>query len=124
MKKLEIPTLNIEPISVLPEHFSKGCIYLDADKIKGELKVRLWENKDKLKPIGQQGSKLVSKILNEFHLSAYQKKHVLVVHDEEHIHWIVGYKIGRMAVAGLKTNRIVKVSISENQINSPAEFIV
>src|SRR5690606_38938698 len=35
-----LPTLHIEEVSELPKDFTKNELYLDADKLKGELQLR------------------------------------------------------------------------------------
>lgn len=108
-ENLSLPELLIKPVTALPGHFSKEEIYLDKSKIKGELYLRKWKEGDRLEAIGVKGSKLVSKIINEARLSAYEKRRVFVLADEENIHWIVGIKIGRKAVATASSTEIVKV---------------
>lgn len=104
-------TLELEEVKELPKIFEKTAIYLDASKLVGSLSLRCWEEGDRLSAIGVKGSKLVSKIINEAKLSTYQKRQVLVVHDEETIHWIVGIKIGSKAVATPDSENILKVTV-------------
>lgn len=108
---LVIPEICITTVTELPTSFSKNELFLDQSKIKGKLSIRLWQTGDKLEAIGVNGSKLISKILNEFHLSTFMKQRVFVLTDEETIHWIIGYKIGRKAIANKQTKHIVKIAI-------------
>jgi hypothetical protein len=39
------------------------------------------------------------------------KSQVLVVHDNQHIHWCVNYKIGRLAIAQANDKKIFKISL-------------
>ena len=106
-----IPELRLENVAFLPSSFSRDVIYLDASKINGKLQLRKWQEGDKLAAIGVNGSKLVSKIINEAHLSAYEKRRVLVLRDDETILWIVGIKVGRKAVANADSKEILKIRL-------------
>lgn len=111
IENFKIPDLKITTISSLPKEFSKTEIYLDFAKLKGNLRIRRWKDGDRISALGVNGSKLVSKIINEQHLSAYQKREVLIVEDDENIHWIVGIKIGQKAIATPSTQHIIQVQI-------------
>lgn len=108
---IESKKLIIQAAQHLPTDFDKTSIYLDEAKIQGELKLRKWQKGDRIAAIGVAGSKLVSKVLNEAKLSVYQKRNALVVADDEHIHWVVGVKIGRFAVATSLTQKILKLTV-------------
>src|SRR5690554_6213553 len=107
-----LPELKLEKVSTLPTSFSRDVLYLDTSKINGELQLRKWREGDKLAAIGVNGSKLVSKIINEAHLSAYEKRRVLVLTDDDTILWIVGIKVGRKAVANVDSREVFKVSVA------------
>lgn len=111
IENFTLPELIIESVTTLPDYFSKKEIYLDKSKIKGELHLRRWQEGDRLQAIGVNGSKLISKIINEARLSAYEKQRVLVLADEENIHWIIGIKIGKKAIATVHTKGILKVGL-------------
>tara|TARA_R110002072_G_scaffold271987_1_gene432041 strand:+ start:20657 stop:21925 length:1269 start_codon:yes stop_codon:yes gene_type:complete len=105
--------LTIEEVRILPKNFTKNAIFLDSDKIKGELLLRRWQIGDRMKPIGMQGSKLISDIIKDTGLTPLQKQEVLVVTDVEEIHWCVGLCVGRVAVSIKDENaRIIKVTFS------------
>src|SRR5690606_1254361 len=52
-----------EVVDTLPTSFNKNEIYLDADKIDGELKIRTWQEGDRIHSIGMKGSQLISDII-------------------------------------------------------------
>ena len=110
-EKMVHPVLVMKNVESLPTTFSKDSIYLDADKIKGELKIRAWQIGDRMNPVGISGSKLISDIIAEGRVSANEKDRILVLHDEVAIHWCVGLKIGAKAVATSETVRLVKCSV-------------
>lgn len=102
--------LIIEKVSFLPKTFSKKEIYLDSSKINGELILRKWQIGDRIKPIGMKGSKLVSDVIKDAGVSPLQKSGVLVVADNENVHWVVGLAVGKVAVAFIDEN-LLKVSL-------------
>ncbi len=104
------PVLLVETVNVLPKEFNKTEIYLDFSKIKGKLKLRKWKIGDRIQPLGMKGSKLISDCIKDAHISIEEKSDVLIVHDEENIHWCVGLVIGRKAVANGKTKEILKIT--------------
>lgn len=100
-----------EVVDTLPSTFDKHEIYLNIQKINGELKIRTWQEGDRIHSIGMTGSQLISDIISDAKLSAIEKQNVLVVHDDEIIHWCVGMKVGRKAVASIDSKTIIKVTI-------------
>ncbi|MFN5417427.1 MAG: tRNA lysidine(34) synthetase TilS [Flavobacteriia bacterium] len=109
--QFQIPELVIQKVNKLPITYSKDEVYLDASKIKRELKLRKWQIGDRMSPIGLNGSKLISDIISETKIPNSQKENVLVLTDEKEIHWCVGIKIGRLAMADNHTLEILKISI-------------
>lgn len=103
--------LNIENVETLPSTFNKNEIYIDAYKIVGHLKIRSWEEGDRIHSIGMKGSQLISDIISDTKLTAIQKQNVLIVHDDKNIHWCVGLKVGRKAVATKTSEKIIKLKI-------------
>ncbi len=106
-----IPTIEIADVDTLPDSFDLDVIYLDRNKIKGELKLRYWREGDRISPVGLNGSKLVSDILTDRHVSNKDRSNQLVLCDDEHIHWVVGHKIGRKALATNQTSEKLKITI-------------
>lgn len=104
--------LKFEIIDTLPTVFSKDAIYLDQDKIKGELKLRMWEIGDRIHSIGMKGSQLISDIISDLKMNANDKVNVQVLCDDETIHWCLGLKVGRKAIATKESFRILKISIN------------
>jgi tRNA(Ile)-lysidine synthase len=98
-----------QKVDVLPSHFNLDEIYVDLSKIKGELKLRKWQISDRMKPIGMQGSKLISDILTEAKLPTIEKENSLLLVDDEKIIWCVGLKISREALSNLESEVIIKI---------------
>jgi tRNA(Ile)-lysidine synthase len=91
--------LVIEKNVQLPKSFDKQVIYLNPEKITGELKLRKWVDGDRIKPIGLSGSKLVSDILKDAKVPLAFRENQWVVHDDKNLLWLVGYAVSREALA-------------------------
>jgi tRNA(Ile)-lysidine synthase len=102
--------LVIEKNVQLPESFDKLSIYLNPDRIVGELKLRKWIDGDRIKPIGMSGSKLVSDILKDGKVSLAFRENQWVVHDDKNVLWLVGFAVSREALAN-NTTPVWKVSV-------------
>ena len=93
------PVFTTRIIDSLPRKFSKRELYLDPNKIKGNLSVRRWQNGDRMCPIGLKGSKLVADILKDDKAHASDKSTHWVLVDEEKIISLIGYRIDQRAIA-------------------------
>jgi tRNA(Ile)-lysidine synthase len=100
-----------ETVDLLPTFFNKNELYLDKTKIQGNLKIRPWKIGDRIAPIGLRGSKLISDVITEAKVAHSKRNTIFVLHDDEHIHWCVGLKIGRIAVANKNSQQIIKITI-------------
>lgn len=107
-----VPELHLTSVEQLPTSFSKSTIYLDKHLLKGDLNIRVWKLGDRISPIGMKGSQLISDIIKDAKLSTAEKQRVMVVHDDEHIHWCIGLKVGRLAIAHPSSSEILACSIS------------
>jgi tRNA(Ile)-lysidine synthase len=108
-----LPSLDIQIVNVLPQHFSKTTIYLEATKIVGQLQLRKWKQGDKISPVGMKGEQLVSKIMKDAKISHAQRENTWVVCDEQHIHWVVGLKVGKFALAQPNCTEILVVKLAD-----------
>lgn len=104
--------LKKESLDQLPRDFNKEDVYLDAALIKGDLMLRRWKIGDRIQPLGMKGSKLISDIIADAKVTFLEKKDILVLHDENVIHWCVGYSIGRVAIATQDSKKIIKCYVT------------
>jgi len=104
--------LKKEIVGAIPNIFRKDELYLDSALIKGGLHLREWEIGDRIKPVGMQGSKLISDIISDAKVTFLEKKDILVLHDDDVIHWCVGYAVGRCALADKDSTEIIKCSVT------------
>ena len=101
-----------EEVDSVPTEFTKNELYLDLDKLKGELRLRPWQTGDRIAPIGMEGTQLISDIVRRSKIDASTKEALMILHDDEHIHWCIGLKIGRHAVADKHSSSIIRCWIS------------
>lgn len=106
-----LPRLKITPVKSLPSIFSKSSVYLNPDKIHGELKLRRWQQGDKISPVGVKGKQLVSQIIKDSKIPHSEREKIIVVHDDKNIHWVVNLKIGKIAISQYCDTQIIEVKL-------------
>jgi tRNA(Ile)-lysidine synthase len=106
-----LPRLIVDSVNTLPLHFSKTEIYVDANKVMGEITIRTWQEGDRIHPVGVPGSKLVSDVLKDAKVPLREKAHCLVIRDEQKLLAVVGHCVDRRAIA--HTPPILKVQIKD-----------
>ncbi|GAB2541996.1 tRNA lysidine(34) synthetase TilS [Spirosoma aerophilum] len=82
---------------------------LDADKLVFPLTIRLWQQGDKLRPLGLKGHKLVSDLLNDLKVSRLERERTVVLLSGSDIAWVVGRRIGHRFRLTDQTSRIVRM---------------
>ena len=106
---LTVPMLLIERVDLIPAAFTKQEVFLDAQKIEGELRLRPWIKGDRINLVGLKGSKLVSDILTDAKIPNSTRDKQLVLVDDKHIIACWGHAIGRDCLADKTTNEIISV---------------
>lgn len=109
--KIKKPELIIEEVSSLPTSFNTHEIYIDPNKLKGDLNLRKWEVGDRMRPIGLKGSKLISDIIKDAKTPSHLKNDILVLTDSEDIIWCVNIKVGAKASANEKSDKIWRIIV-------------
>lgn len=72
-------------------NYQKNALYIDADKVKGQLWTRKWENGDVFQPLGAPGRKKVSKFLSDKHVPHYLRPYAQVLLDDQRVIGLFGY---------------------------------
>ena len=67
--------------------------FLDFDKIKFPLVLRLWKEGDRFRPLGMKGEKKVSDFLIDNKVNRADKQDVFVLVSGGEIVWLVGYRV-------------------------------
>ena len=106
------PKFDVQQVSNLPKEFTKDVIYIDKQKIKGELCLRFWEIGDKIKPIGINGSKLISDVITDAKIPHHKRKSRCVLIDSEKVLWCVGLSVDRRSVANSNSKEILKITLA------------
>ncbi len=87
---------------------------LDYDTLKLPLKTRFWQKGDRFRPLGMNGTKLVSDFFNDNDFTAFQKKNTVILTDNEgEIVWIVGHRIDDRFKITEKTKTIFQIIFSD-----------
>lgn len=101
---INVSTVEANCCTILPQN---NYAYFDAEKVKGQLVVRLTKTGDKLRPFGMKGSKLVSDLLTDLKINILEKKRQLVVCDDERILWVVGRRASDECKVTSSTTKVI-----------------
>lgn len=93
--------------------FSHSYELFDLDKVALPLTYRHWRPSDRIQPLGMSGSRLVSDIFSDAHLTPMQKAATWLVTDANGvIVWVVGHKISDATKVTPDTTRYLKLTYS------------
>jgi len=106
-------SLKTEIVKKIPDKFKndKSEEYISGDLVKNELKLRPWENCDRIQLLGMKGTKKISDVLTDIKISSYEKKNQLVLVNNNDIIWILGQKISDKYKITSQTKRIIKLCL-------------
>ena len=78
-----------------PDVLRKGiwCIYVDRDKIQGELVVRNRRDGDRFQPLGMKGTKKLKDYFIDRKIPRDERDAIPLVVDEHNIIWVAGHQI-------------------------------
>ena len=79
---------------------------LDADRLLFPLIIRPWQPGDRFRPLGLNGTKLVSDLLNDLKLTRTEREKTVVLLTDHEIAWVVGHRIGHRFRVREQTERI------------------
>ena len=109
---MKTPNISIKKVDFLPENYNKKTIYLDIEKLNGKISIRKWRIGDRIKPIGLNGSKLISDILTNAKVPNHSRSNNWLIVDEEKIIACINYCIDRRAIANQNTKHIICLEIT------------
>lgn len=106
-------TIHFETLSEYPKVFVKNCLYLDKDKTGNEFILHTWQQGDRFKPIGMQGTKLVSDYLIDKKINQFEKEKCLVLTSKTtyQITAVIPYQISNDFKINENAKSILKISI-------------
>jgi len=91
--------------------YSKGhnVAYIEADKLKEPIVVDLWQEGDKIQPLGMKGKKKISDILIDQKVSLPQKKQTMILKSGGRIVWVVEHKFSELFKVKKDTTKILRI---------------
>lgn len=110
-QSVKAPKIITQIVNSVPDSFDKNTLYLDFEKISGELNLRHWKIGDRIYPIGLSGSKLISDVLTDSKVPNHLRKKKWLLCDREKIISCIGYAIDRRAIVSVKSQKILEVEI-------------
>ncbi|MFY7734091.1 MAG: tRNA lysidine(34) synthetase TilS [Bacteroidia bacterium] len=107
-------TIHFETLSEYPKVFAKNCLYLDKDKTGNEFILHTWQQGDRFKPLGMQGTKLVSDYLIDKKINQFEKEKCLVLTSKtiNQIAAVIPYQISNDFRINEDTKSILKICLS------------
>lgn len=91
-----------------------GCIYIDADRVRGELYIRNRRNGDRFRPLGMRGTKKLKDFLIDRKVPRHKRDSIPLVVDRNNIVWVAGYQMSEDYKVTQKTRRLLKMEIRED----------
>lgn len=107
--------LKITPVPCIPNVFDKTIMYVDPSKLKGELIVRTWKTRDRMKKIGMKGTTLISDILTDAKIPHSTRKYWPLVCDSTDILWCYKCGISDKAIAKSDAKTVWKLELVESK---------
>lgn len=113
--ELDGKTISIEEVNRKMIKFTSNKLveFISGDGLKGRFEIRRWKAGDKFQPISMKGRKKVSDFLSDVKTSSVEKKDHLVLINSGRIVWVVGLRIDERFKVTPKTNKILKLTLSE-----------
>lgn len=90
---------------------TKNTIFIDKEKLKFPVKLRLWQKEDMFYPSGMKGKKKVSKYLKDEKLKPSEKQNTWVLTSENKIIWIIGKRADQRFKVSNNTKQMLKIQI-------------
>lgn len=106
-------TIHFETLSEYPKVFEKNCLYLDKDKTGNEFILHTWQQGNRFKPLGMQGTKLVSDYLIDKKINQFEKEKCLVLTSKttNQIAAVIPYQISNDFKINEDTKSILRINI-------------
>lgn len=83
-------------------------VWLDGDRLAFPVLLRPWQAGDRMRPVGLDGSKLVSDILTDAKVAVQQRPGIYVLVSGDEIAWLVGHRIGSGFQATTASHRVLR----------------
>ncbi|WMN11427.1 tRNA lysidine(34) synthetase TilS [Marivirga salinae] len=107
---LKIEYINKEELSFTD---NQNVAFIDFESLKKPFEIDLWNEGDKIQPIGMKGKKKISDILIDQKVPLPQKKRIMVLKSGGEIVWLIGYKFSGLFKVKKDTNKILRIEYYE-----------
>ncbi|WP_179320047.1 tRNA lysidine(34) synthetase TilS [Winogradskyella helgolandensis] len=97
----------VDAISETPNHI----IYVDKNRLKFPLELRLWKTEDLFQPLGMTGKKKVGKYLKDEKTSLVEKENTWVLTSDNNVIWVVGKRGDERFKVKANTKSILKFTV-------------
>jgi tRNA(Ile)-lysidine synthase len=94
----------------IPKPETPYLAYLDANKLRKELKIRTRREGDHFYPLGMSGKKLLSDFMIDAKIPLNLKSSILILCSGDNIAWIIGYRIDDKFKLTNSTKRVLKLT--------------
>ncbi len=88
--------------------YSGDCIYIDAGKIRGGLKLRQRRDGDRFKPLGMSGTKKLKDFFIDRKIPVERRDSIPLLVDEDNIIWVVGLQMNEDYKLTAATEKIIR----------------
>ncbi|MBD3637141.1 MAG: tRNA lysidine(34) synthetase TilS [Crocinitomicaceae bacterium] len=112
-------SINIQVNTV--DQFQKKLnpIQLDLNKVTFPLKIRNWQQGDRITPLGMKGTKLISDVLIDNKVSKIDKARVIVIIDDnDNLIAVPGYAVSELVKIDSTSKSILEISYSNSQLTT------
>ena len=89
--------------------------YIDCDKIVGKLVSRTRHSGDSIKLKNKNGTKLLTKLYNEYRIPVKQRDTLPVIADDQGVIWIYKIGVADRVAADIGSKNILKVNVFEGE---------
>ena len=105
------PELYVTSIIRSELDFTSADLFVDKDKVEGNIYLRYWLEGDEFSPLGLKGNKKVSDFLKDKKVRSSDKKHQLVVCDELGIIGVVGFAPSNRVKITASSKHFLRLSV-------------
>lgn len=105
--------MSIEVVDSSTIKFGDDVAYFSLDVLEGTpLRLRHWQEGDRLRPFGMRGSKLVSDIFSDAKIPSDRKRQIPLLVKGDEILWVVGLRRSSLYPVDDRSGNVVRVSVS------------
>ncbi len=98
----------------LPDFTNAYRVYLNAEKVKFPLSLRLWQKGEKIQPFGMNGQKKISDILIDKKIGLTHKNIPVLIDYTGEIIWLIGLCINHQYRLNDSTSNVLEISFFRN----------